>query len=423
MFEVWIEWRAAIESLRRGFSRQITFCWFSLSLMAMMMKPDKYGVTSFVRVLKIDENYYKRWLESFQSSGVKLDELSSAWHDLVNKKTLSTNVLINNRPVYVGDGIKDLKEGFRMPSVKSLHQESNNNSKPEYIMGHSCQIIAKLAASNGQCVAIPIVGKIHEGYVESNRDKRTLHDKFIELVNSIGIRESYLVLDAYYSNRKIFSGLLTSDNHCISRMRINTVAFEEPIQKVGRGRPKKYGKKIRFVLVSHPIKGRVILVSTDLTLEPMEIIKSYGMRFKIEVMFKEAVHTIGTFSYRFWMQRMGKKRRGDGDDYLHRKMSNYRQQYISKVSAYNTFIQAGLIAQGFLQLLSQGHRETIWENYPSWMRTMNFDANPSEAVVAETLKSEYPAFLSGLRHSDELKKFIKSKMNPSKPKTEAKSAA
>jgi len=51
-----------------------------------------------------------------------------------------------------------------MPAVKCLHQESENNTKGEFIMGHSFQTLALLAiAGTGQVAAIPLVSRICEG--------------------------------------------------------------------------------------------------------------------------------------------------------------------------------------------------------------------------------------------------------------------
>jgi hypothetical protein len=40
---------------------------------------------------------------------------------------------------------------------------------------------------------------------------------------------------------------------------------------------------VRFVLVDHPARGRSILITTDLSLPPIEIIRVCGLRFKIEL--------------------------------------------------------------------------------------------------------------------------------------------
>ncbi len=49
---------------------------------------------------------------------------------------------------------------------------------------------------------------------------------------------------------------------------------------------KPAGAMVRFILVDHPTRGRIILLSTDLTMEAQEIILLYSLRFKIEVAFK-----------------------------------------------------------------------------------------------------------------------------------------
>lgn len=42
----------------------------------------------------------------------------------------------NVKVVFVGGGVKQAKEARRMPAVKKLHQESENNSKVSYIFGY-----------------------------------------------------------------------------------------------------------------------------------------------------------------------------------------------------------------------------------------------------------------------------------------------
>jgi hypothetical protein len=79
------------------------------------------------------------------------------------------------------------------------------------------------------------------------------------------------------------------------------------------------GRLVRFVIVHHPLRGTIFLLATDLTLEPMEIILLYGYRFKIELGFRQAVHVVGSYAYHLWMAAMKPRRRGQGDQYLHRE--------------------------------------------------------------------------------------------------------
>lgn len=63
----------------------------------------------------------------------------------------------------------------------------------------------------------------------------------------------------------------------------------------GPGPPLASGQLVRFVAVSHPSRGSCLLMCTDVSLEAIEIIRLYGLRFKIEYGFKQAVRQIGSF--------------------------------------------------------------------------------------------------------------------------------
>ena len=95
-----------------------------------------------------------------------------------------------------------------MPAVKLLPQESDSNTKPEFIMGHSFQSIAMLVSVAKTTFAVPLASRIHEGIVLSNRDKRTLLDKMVLLLDSLAIRDAcYFVADAYYASGKVIRGV------------------------------------------------------------------------------------------------------------------------------------------------------------------------------------------------------------------------
>jgi hypothetical protein len=68
------------------------------------------------------------------------------WHQIANH-SIPGLVRVNRRLVLVGDGIKVDKQGRKMLGVKLLHQESESNTKAEYIMGHSFQAVSILARS------------------------------------------------------------------------------------------------------------------------------------------------------------------------------------------------------------------------------------------------------------------------------------
>src|SRR5262252_2642970 len=276
--------------------------------------------------------------------------------------------------------------------------------------------------------------------VWSNRDKRTLLDKMLGLLDILAIKVPfYFVADAYYAAGKVVNGLLKQGNHLVTRVKSNAVAYAPVTQKKGRrkkGRPKTYGKKIklksllanvksmqrvaspvygehnvtlryrvcdllwrpagrlvRFVAVIHPTRGVCILMCTDTTLSAVDIIRLYGLRFKIECSFKQAVRQIGSFAYHFWMKDMIPLRYHNGNQYLHRKSADYRSRVKRKMRAYHAFIQAGVVAQGLLQYLAVVAPKLVWSSFGSWLRTIRPDIPPSELVVAQALRQTLPDFL------------------------------
>ena len=178
--------------------------------------------------------------------------------------------------------------------------------------------------------SVPLAVRIHEGLVSSNRDKRSLLDKMLGLLDILAIEAPfYFVADAYYAAGKMVSGLLEQGNHLGDPGQIQCGGLRSrSAPKKGRktrGRPKIYGKKtkltslladiksmqqvpspvygecnvtlryrvrdllwrpagrlVRFVAVIHPTRGACILMCTDTSLSAVDIIRLYGLRFKIE---------------------------------------------------------------------------------------------------------------------------------------------
>jgi hypothetical protein len=391
--QLWIYWWNAIWLLRPGCTRLRTFLWFATCVAGLTVRTDLLGVTSIVRALGLHERFYDRLLDNFHSTGMRLDKMSTLWAQVV-LRLFPDPLRVNGRLVLVGDGIKVPKSGKKMPA----------------------------------------------------------------LLRTVEIRQPvYFVADAYYASQKIITGLLDQDNHLITRVRSNAVAYtlyhHQGAKK--RGRPRVYGKKIalkslfndgqvmeqaaspvygeknvtlqyrvcdllwrpvgrlvRFVVVIYPTRGRCLLMSTDTSLSAIEIIRLYGLRFKIEHGFKQAVRVIGAFSYHFWMKKMKPLRRRNGNQYLHRESSAYRDAVKRKINAYHVFIHAGLVSQGLLQYLAANVPKLVWASFGSWLRTIRPGIAPSELVVATALRHSLPEFLLNTAQHNIFAKFIVHRQDP-----------
>jgi len=432
-------------------------------LAAFCIREDLAGVTSFVRCLALKESCYPLLLNLFHSSAVNLMKLRRLWTSVCFNMFCSYIQKVQGHFILIVDGLKKAKEGGKMPAVKSLHQESQNNTKAEYIMGHHFECISLLIGATGQFFAVPMVGQIVEGVLFSPDDEnKTIIDKVIELVYlTVGDRKIILVADAYYAVKKLMVALKEKGNHLISRMRTNAVAWEPATKedsakkkKNKQGRPKVYGAKVvlrklfdnldefisapspvygdkgveiryrvrnlllrpfaievRIVLAVHPARGKIILVCTDRSVDALTIIKIYGYRFKIEVSFKQAVWTLGTYACHFWMAAMDKIKRGSGDQRVYEKDQNYQEQVCRKLKAHHVYVQLGLIAQGLLMYLSVIAKDLVWRSFGSWFRTMKTQRCPSELVVVHALRSTFWTFLWNLPKHHIWKKFIKQRID------------
>ena len=455
---LWNQWWSWVEPLRAACSRARSFLWLASALAGMSIRADLLGVTGIIRALGFCERFYDRLLDFFHSSAVDPDALCRCWVKILFQR-LPGILRVHGKPVLLGDGLKIPKRGRKMPAVKLLHQVSESNTKPEYIMGHSLQVVSLLVSAASSFFAVPLSARIHEGLVFSNRDQRTLPGKFLSLVDSLGIPESfYLVADAYYACRTMALGLVDAGSHLISRLRKNAVAYEsvpKSSAKRKRGRPRLYGRKIRlfslfddskdgwitadspvygekgvtiryrcldlvwrpirrlarFVFVDHPQRGRIIFLCTDLNLNPIEVIRLYGLRFKIELSFKQAIRTIGVYAYHFWMATMDSIRSRSGNQYLHRKTACYRDAVRRKLAAYHRHIQVGLVAQGILQCLAVTVPDLVWSHFGSWLCTIRPGTPPSELVVMTALRHSLPEFLARSAPTAIFTKFLRDRVD------------
>src|SRR5271166_5448947 len=424
---LWMLWWNAILMLRPAFSRLRTFLWFAAAVAGFTVRTELLGVTSIVRALNLDPRCYNALVDYFHSSAVKLDRLTALWTQLV-LRLFPQKLRVNGRYVLVGDGIKIPKCGRKMPAVKLLHQQSDSNTKPEYIMGHALQAVSLLVQAATSVFAVPLAARIHEGVVWSNRDRRTVLDKMLALLGIAAVEQPfYFVADAYYAAHKIVAGLLSQDNHLLTRVKSNAVAYTSHQQRGPRkrGRPRIYGRKVkvssllqdpkafqqgpspvygenkviiqyrirdllwrpagrlvRFVAVVHPTRGSCLLMCTDTSLQAIEPL-----------------------------------RRNNGNQHLHRASPQYRDGVKRKLHAYHVFIQAGIVCHGLLHYLAVAYPQLVWNSFGSWLRTIRPGIPPSELVVATALRQRLPEFLLNTDQTNIFAKFIAERQDTNKMQT------
>ena len=449
-----------IVKLRPAFSRETPFEWFVLLLWGVLLTTQPPAVTSYLNALGLSEGYYHQALHWFHSSAFSIDDLCDRWGRWL--RTHPNTHRLKGQPVYVGDGIKVGKEGRKMPGVKRLHQESENVSKPKWLRGHYFSALGLLFSAGQALFATPIVLKLHDGIdsVEAEEDEPpTLVDKMARLCVELMSEGSYALLDAYYASVKILKPFRERGLHLISRARLTTVAHAAFCRRPGKhgpGRHREWGSEIKlrdlfapieeclsasvwlygqkmtvyyqefklywdsadqlvlFVLTQLPTGKQIILLSSDVNLTGQEVIEAYGWRFKIEVSFRTLVHLLGGFAYQFWLKAMTKATRWPKTLRLADYDELVQAQIISKVEAFERFVNLNAIALGLLQVLALELPNQIWTHFPRWFRTLPKHGYPSEQIVRIALQHQQEMILSKSRPALLLPKLLADKIESSR---------
>jgi hypothetical protein len=437
------------------FSRKATFEWFVVIVVGLLVRTDSLGVTSVIRGLLLSADYMGL-IGFFRSSAWVLETLIAKWCVLVQQN--APIVKHEDTVVMVGDGVKESKEGRRMPGVKRLHQESDNSSKSNYIWGHLFGGVGILAERAGKCFCIPLALLLQDGVKtifgwNEEKQRQTSHvTEMIILAHKLAgnFGKAILLLDRLYLSVPALRVLeeLNACNpimHIVTKAKRNCVAYHLPEARLGkRGRPRKRGesvklldlfvaakeqfhsaeakiygeseniryhsldllwgqgfyKMLRFVLVEYN-SSRTILVSTNLALNPLDIIQLYGKRFGIEVMFREMKQVVSAFGYRFWSKYMPKlnrfKKKSDPNpiDQITNPVAQERIKLA--VKAIEGFVFCAAVVTGLLQMISLRFSGTDELTNLRFLRTYR-SSIVSEATIADFLRKNLLFLLQ--RHPD-----------------------
>jgi hypothetical protein len=425
-----------------SFANKRTYGWFVIIIIGLMIRTDTAGVTSIVRALNLSAASYPLLLHFFRSESYHLYSLEWHWQNIIAKSPLLYR--IHGMVLMIGDGVMQSKEGRFMPGVKKLHQESENSSKGEYIFGHLFGGIGVVIGNTCQKMYCTLVSlRLHGGLNTVNswyEDELYMEESHVvkiigDAIRAVGVfGPTLLLLDRLYLTVPMLKKLAQEPLlKVVTKAKINAKAFYLPGPKTGRGAKRKKGEKVKVASLfearaSSFIKAKVlmygkteeinyyhedllwgeqwyqnlrfvlvwlgstktILVSTDLTLSPVEIIELYCHRFKIECAFRELKQVIAGFCYRFWSKHMPKLNRYKPNDFHQEQQKaiigeSEKKCIRNTIKAIECFALLGCIALGMLQMISLLFMNTFTDKAVRFMRTPSKGV-PSEATVADFMR-------------------------------------
>jgi len=409
-------------AMRPAFTRRATFLWFVIVFVGFLLRIDTFGVSSVVRALYLAPYCYPSLIHFFHSSAFSLDTLIQRWQKWLIKEKFVYRV--GNRIVMLGDHTKKPKDGRRMPEVTTLHQDSETSSKPSFFRGHHWGCISMLLRAKNKFFAAPLWAEIHRDYLSDSRATR-----IVKVAGRLALsmeESAYLVLDAFFAVGSVFLAAAQYGDslHILTRAKKNVVAYQPPpkCKILRRGRPRIYGKKVKLFtlferrahkfetaetmlyqkkqtvrylsvdLVWRPIRkklrffliessrGRIILMSSDLTMEPLVALNLFCRRVSIETLFNNLKNLLGGLHYRFWSKYLKPVSRRPLKKKTQNPISTCPKKTQNTLAAIEKFVFVQMLVLGSLQLIACRFESEIGGKSRCWLRTPCGEI-PSEFVT------------------------------------------
>lgn len=451
-----------VMSFQDVFARQATFHWFVIALFGFLVRLDHHGVSSSIRWLRLRPDAYESFLAFFRSKAGKLRRILEHWQLLVAargaRRTRAGALVLLGDGIKVAKeaermpGVKKLHQ-----------ESENSGKAPWIAGHHFGVVGMLLGTGEKSfCVPVaaelhegaPALRHLQakQPPVVAGEPKTTVVTLMGALVKDVTVHldePCVAVLDAFFAVGPTFQIAQTACReggqrllHIVTRAKGNAVAYEDPpSQYSGRGRPRRYGHKrvldtlftqraasfetvtvrtynagntvsilcvdllwkpiqhkLRFVLVKDGTQ-RFILMCSDLSLDPREIVELYASRFKIEVTFKTVKHLIGGFRYHFWTSAWVNPDGGAlSVEKLNELSGDAKRRIADAMDAIEVFVNIALIATGMLQLLAIDCTEQIRKRHHWWLRTYSSPV-PSEEMVKTVLQHEFYHRFRDFKHT------------------------
>jgi hypothetical protein len=400
-----------LEAMRPAFSRRATFAWFVVAFAGFVARSDMFGVSSIVRALWLAPVCYPSLLHFFHSTAWSGAELLRLWRGWLTREERLYRVA--GRVVLIGDHTKSPKDGRRIPALETLHQDSETATKPSFFRGHHWGALAMLMRAGHKFFATPLWAEIHRENLHGSRATRIVAVAG-EIAREMGSK-AWLVLDAYFAVGPAFetAAQFNDDVHILTRAKKNVVAYMAPAQakKPQRGRPRVYGKKlklhklfdarrekfsiatatiydkqetVRYLsldLIWKPVKrklrfilaetsrGPIMLMTSDLTVEPLIAIELYCGRVGIETLFDVVKNTLGGMRYHFWSKYLPPASRRPAGKETPKPVSSKPDKTENTIAAIEKFLHVQIVVTGALQLLACRFASQIDIAARCWLRT------------------------------------------------------
>ncbi len=415
--------------MRSYFTYKRTYHWAVIVILGFMIREEMLGVTSIIRTLYLSSHRYELLLNFFHSTGWTRARLSEFWWDTVY--TYAPLQRCNGKVILLGDHTTVPKEGRKIPMNRRVRETSETSSKPSVCRGHKWGFIGALMGNEHNTSSIPLTGELHQkaevvGVTDCQRPITVrIVDMALTTVNHIR-SNSYLILDRYFCVKTVFNAVYTHAGKyrvdILTPAKKSYVAYKK-ISPEKKSR-KKYGDKIKlfdrfnelgehtqeiivygkketvllyrerllwkpigrellFVWV-HSSHGKMVLMSSDLSLSADQAVELYCRRAKIESFFSVLKNVLGGFKYHFWSKHLEAQSRNPRKQKKRKLKTTDAASVAFKIEVIERFVALQVIACGLLQLLTYKFSEEIVTKGNFWMRTIS-SAIPSERVAKKAI--------------------------------------